>query len=495
MLNKSVFSDEITVFWDRLSSDGECYEIYLDGALYGKSQKTHFTFSGLCSEREYLVEIKAYLGGEPSGELSERIKTKREKRRIDVTEAPYFAARDGVTVSTSAIQRAIDDADENSYVYLPEGEYLSGALDLHSETELYIERGAVLRGTELPEDYLPKVPSRFEGYEMECYRSLLNVGVLDRSSGYTTKNVIIRGRGAIFGGGAALAGATIEKERAELEKYLAENEEYAKSCENKDTIPGRARGRLINISSAENVVICGLELGFGASWNVHFIYSKNILTYGCKISSRGVWNGDGWDPDSSENAVIFDTEFDTHDNAIAIKSGKNPEGNLIGRPTRNVLIFDCRGRNDIAIGSELSGGVEGVRVRDCCFLNSWGINIKTTDKRGGYVKDVEIRNCSLASVTLRTRLDFNNDGEGAGYLTDISGIRCENLVLHGVTLDAKGKRVFIDPIFIDGFADEGASVSDVHFKNIRIVGREDGQMQKISCRNTKDLTLDNIKFD
>lgn len=191
----------------------------------------------------------------------------------------------------------------------------------------------------------------------------------------------IRGEGAILGGGAELARAIIDTERAALKEYLSKNEEYAKSCENSDTIPGRARGRLINISNSENVVICGLELGFGASWNVHFIYSRNVVTYRCKISSRGVWNGDGWDPDSSEDCAVFDTEFDTHDNAIAIKSGKNPEGNIIGRPTKNIRIFDCRGSRDIAIGSELSGGVEGVRIWDCSFVNSWGINIKTTDKR------------------------------------------------------------------------------------------------------------------
>ena len=493
MLNTCVFFDEITIWWERFASPDEEYEISLDEKLCDKTRKTHYTFSHLESGREYSVKIKVTLSGEKGFCIEEKITTKKAKKRIDVSAEPYFAVADGVTVNTEAIQRAIDDSDADSYVYFPEGRYLTGALDLHSNTELYIDEGSTLLGSESPADYLPKIKSRFEGTEMECYRSLINIGTLDREK-YTVENVIIRGKGAIYGGGAALAKATIEREREALKKHLLENAEYVKTCENEDTIPGRARGRLINISSANSVVIAGLALGYGASWNVHFIYSKNITTYGCLISSRGVWNGDGWDPDSSEDAVIFDTTFDTHDNAIAIKSGKNPEGNEIGIPTRNIRIFDCRGRNDIAIGSELSGGIDRVYVRDCCFLNSWGINIKTTADRGGYIRNVDVRDSELSSVTLRTRINFNNDNTPAGYLTDIQGLRFENLTLQGVFMNANDERMLISPISIDGFDDRNTKIRDVIFKGIKILPREDGEMQTIKCRNVKGLSLEDIEL-
>jgi len=493
MLFKTVFFDEITVFWDRISSSLEEYKIYLDGEPVAEVRNTHYTFSGLCSGRRYRVCVVAWLEGEIVGRLEEEIETSRAKRRIDVTLAPYFAKGDGKTFNTEALQRAINDAGDDSYVYFPEGEFLSGALDVPSDTEIILHPDAILRGSEDPLDYLPKIRSRFEGLEMDCYRSLLNIGRLDRDGGYNTQNVIIRGGGAIFGGGARLALATIEREREELKRYLLENAEFVKSCENEDTIPGRARGRLINISCALNVVICGLRLGFGACWNVHFIYSKNIITYGCTISSRGVWNGDGWDPDSSEDAVIFDTVFDTHDNAIAIKSGKNPEGNFIGRPTRNIKIFNCRGRRDIAIGSELSGGICGVCIRDCEFTDSWGINIKTTEKRGGYVRDIDICDSAFSSITVRTRLDFNNDGEGADSLTEIEGIKLENLTLGGVFVDSKGERSLIPPIFIDGF--DGAPARDISFRNIRIMQREDKAAQQIVCRSAQKISFEGLSFD
>ena len=125
-----------------------------------------------------------------------------------------------------------------------------------------------------------------------------------------------------------------------MKKFLDNNADYVKTCENENTLPGRVRGRLINMSNCQNVVTSGITMQFGPAWNIHMIYSKDITTCGCKIVSKGVWNGDGWDPDSSENCVVFNTEFRTHDDAIAIKSGKNPEGNVINRPTKNVYIFN-----------------------------------------------------------------------------------------------------------------------------------------------------------
>ena len=58
------------------------------------------------------------------------------------------------------------------------------------------------------------------------------------------------------------------------------------------------------------------------------IYCDDIVTDHCTLRSGGIWNGDGWDPDSSTNCTLFATEFETEDDSVAIKSGKNPEGIL-----------------------------------------------------------------------------------------------------------------------------------------------------------------------
>ena len=124
----------------------------------------------------------------------------------------------------------------------------------------------------------------------------------------------------------------IETERERLKDYLAALGSKIEEYENADTIPGRVRPRLLHICNAQNVSVSGISLKNGASWNMHMIYSENILTYDCRFYSRNVWNGDGWDPDSSKDCTIFGCIFDTGDDAIAIKAGKNPEGNKINRP-------------------------------------------------------------------------------------------------------------------------------------------------------------------
>ena len=144
--------------------------------------------------------------------------------------------------------------------------------------------------------------------------------------------------------------------------------------EKPDTIPGRMRPRLLNISNCHNVVISGLRLENGASWNVHMVYSDHIVTNNCRFYSEGVWNGDGWDPDSSSNCTIFDCIFCTEDDSVAIKSGKNPEGNMINRPCENIRIFDCKSEfgHGITIGSEMSGGIRNVKIWDCDLSRSSG---------------------------------------------------------------------------------------------------------------------------
>ena len=490
MIHTIIFSDEITLWWDKEwdLDDGVYYKITLGGDTV-VTQKTHVSFKELLPETAYAVTVARC---EPAAVLMETtIKTPAEKRRIDVTAAPYFAVGDGKTMNTEALKRAIADCDANACVYFPKGEFLTGALDLHSDMEIYIEEGATLLGSPCHEDYLPKRKSRFEGIEMECYSSLLNIGELDHTAGPNCRNVVIRGAGAIIGGGKQLCDEITESERARLADFLAANEEYVKTCENNNTIPARARGRLINISNGENVIIAGLKLGYAASWNVHFIYSKDILTYGCHILSRGVWNGDGWDPDSSDNCVIFDTTFDTHDNSIAIKSGKNPEGNIIGRPNREVRIFDCSGGECMAIGSEMSGGIEGVYIWDCDFTKSRaGIGIKVTPKRGGYVRNVRVRNCRFVNLRARS-VTFNDDGEPSGVMSVVEDVLFENTVLTGVAVTETGERRPTEALFISGLEGE-----ENHFRNIAFQGLmlPTGADQKIVLRNVKDLTLKNISF-
>lgn len=499
-IRKIVFDNEITLWWERVAAlpkDG-AFEISVDGKAHGKTTKTHYELKNLQPETDYKLRVWIVdCDGEFVGELGEVvIKTTKEKRRLDVTKAPYNAVGNGVELNTAAIQRALDDCKANECVYFPKGIYMTGALNVHSNTEIYLDKDAVLQGTGNVEDYLPKRKSRFEGLERECYSSLLNLGELDRNGGYNCKNVVLRGGGTVSGGGELLCWATIETEKERLKKFLADNANYVKTCENENTLPGRARGRLINMSNCQNVVMSGITMQYGPAWNIHMVYSKDITTCGCKIISQGVWNGDGWDPDSSENCAVFNTEFQTHDDAIAIKSGKNPEGNIINRPTKNVYIFDCHGRNGIAIGSEMSGGIDGVYIWDCDFSVSYsGLHIKTTRKRGGYVRNIQVYDSAFVAYSVFTELSFNNDGESATTLPKIENLIVENLELTGLRTFAEGGAEYLDCIELYGLKEDDYHLENITLKNIRVRARENGEEHTFKIKNVKNVTIENVNFE
>ena len=458
----------LTLYWEKPmdAQAGTSYTLRVDGQTVGETDRTHFTLEGLKPETAYPVELwrdDVRLAGAVC-------RTTQERKRLNVRD--FGAVGDGVTMDTAALQNALNACTAAEEVWLPAGIYRTGALRLHSHMALYLDEGAVLQGTDRPADYLPYIPSRFEGIEQMCYSSLLNLGELDHNAGPNCRDVLIYGHGAIASGGQALCRAVIETER----ERLRENAGLAADCESEDTIPGRARPRLINLSNCENVRISGLRLENSASWNVHMIYCKNIITDHCAFRSVGVWNGDGWDPDSSEDCTIFACSFLTGDDAVAIKSGKNPEGNRINRPTRRVRIFDCVSpfSHGIVIGSEMSGGVEDVRVWDCDFgCSVKGFEIKATQKRGGYVRDVVVRDSVWARVLMHS-VPYNDDGEPAPAGPLLENCRFENLRILGRSYDAEESYTPCTAIELCGFESPGHALRNVSFENCTLAAGNTG---------------------
>lgn len=493
-----ITDDSITVYFEKPEClpTGYKYQVLLNGKLAGETNKTHFLLENLCADTSYDVQVKI-MNSTDEWAVSEalHLRTNASKRRLDVTKAPYMAAGDGHTMDRDALQRAIDDCAAQDVVYLPAGVYLTGALRLHSDMELYLEEGAILQGTDAPADYLPRIPSRFEGTELLCYSSLLNMGNLDHKGGPNCENVLIRGKGVIASGGKILAERVIASEKENLKDYLESLGDKIKECEKPETIPGRVRPRLINMSNCKNVRITGVDLKDGASWNVHMIYSQGIVTDHCRFYSQDVWNGDGWDPDSSENCTIFGCVFYTGDDSIAIKSGKNPEGNEIGRPSSDIRIFDCKCAfgHGITIGSEMSGGVENVKIWDCDMSNSLcGIEIKGTKKRGGYVRNVRIRDCQAARVLFHS-VGYNDDGIGAPVPPVFEKCSFENLHITGKCLDHDGQYKYLDCIELIGFDELGHELKDILLKNVTIGLEEESRKQTMVLQLCQNITIENLR--
>ena len=261
MVSVVPFSEKITVWWTKKDCKYYRYRVYLDNEKIGETTETFFRLENLQPSTKYEITVTCVSEtGEEIVIKTRNCTTLALKKRVDITKLSYFT---GKGVITGELQRALDELKADEILYFPKGEYLTGALNIHSNSELYLDEGAVIKGTENVDDYLPKIKSRFEGIEMECYRSLLNLGELDNASGYNCENVIIRGQGVIEGGGKPLALNITEREKILLKDFMEQNPELVASCETSYTIPARRRARLINMSNCNHVVLSGIELRNG----------------------------------------------------------------------------------------------------------------------------------------------------------------------------------------------------------------------------------------
>lgn len=491
--------DSITLYWDKPQDfrKGDYYKIDFNKQFVYTTDKTHFEMDGLKANTPYSIQIQWLRTGHTENSICHQtilLNTQKEKQRLDITKAPYFAIGDGQTMNTQAIQHAIDDCKENQKVYIPKGIYRTGSLRLHSNMELYLESEAVLQGTDNPNDYLPKIQSRFEGIELMCYSSLLNLGTLDHKSGFHCENVIIRGNGTIASGGKRLAEKIIAQESSNLKNYLTSLGDKINEYEKPETIPGRVRPRLINMSNCKNIILSGLTLKNGASWNVHMIYSKDIVTNNCTFYSKDVWNGDGWNPDSSSDCTIFHCVFYTGDDSISIKSGRNPQGNQINRPCKNIRIFDCQTvlGHGITIGSELSGGIKNISIWDCDITcSTYGIEIKGTKKRGGYVRNVHVRDCCVPRILFHS-VSYNDDGISAGAPPIFETCYFENLHILGNYMEEENQWTACQAIELSGFDEPEYELQHIIFKNITLGYPGQKQRQMIALEYCRNITLENI---
>lgn len=498
MIRTSVFEDEITLYWDYQAGlpEGGFYRVLRDGGEVCRVPSTHATVSGLAPDTAYLFRVEMCRADGSLYRVFEERRVATAPRRLRHNVLDYGAVGDGETLCTAALQRAIDACGKGETVYFPAGTYRSGALFLHSDMELYLDEGAVLQGSVDPTDYLPKIPSRFEGIEGACYASLINIGTLVSGGGsYNCKNVVLRGHGTIFGGGLALADATCAYEYSQRKEEFDALRPAVGDDQAERVLPGRSRGRLLHICCAEHVVMAGLTLGYGPSWNIHMIYSRDILTYNCNIESHDVWNGDGWDPDSSEDCCCFGVLFNTGDDSVAIKSGKNPEGNRLGIETRNIRIFDCKctDGHGLSIGSEMSGGVDLVYLWDCDFVNSMnGIQIKGTAKRGGYIRRVYANRCRVSCLLLQS-VGYNDDGEAAPDKPVFEDCVFEDVTISGVW-SWNGKLHPREAIKICGFDDDPHAARNIVIRRAVILPPVDGTpLQSVSLRYCRGVTLEDIR--
>ncbi|MBQ7944089.1 MAG: glycoside hydrolase family 28 protein [Lachnospiraceae bacterium] len=310
----------------------------------------------------------------------------------------YGAIADGRTVCTKEIQRAIDTCPKGGTVKIPKGTFRSGDLYLKSNMTLYLEEGARLLGSDNVEDF-PIKGYPFEGLDQLCYTSLLN------TDGAPYENITIEGKGVIDGNGKAL---------------------YKIELAN----PNAKRGRTACIRNTKNLVIRGVTFRQSPAWCLHLVYCTDVTIENIEVHTKydeqgvkyEIHNGDGIDIDSCQNVTVKNCLIASQDDGIAVKSGRNEEGRRVGIPSKNIVIENCQFVSGFgaAMGSEMSGGVEDVWVRNCTFKDTFSIaSIKAIRGRGNYIRNIHYENCSIDNQS--TEFGDTRWFRGAIYLDGFYG--------------------------------------------------------------------------
>lgn len=313
----------------------------------------------------------------------------------------FGAVKGDKNKTTEAINKAFAKANKagGGIVIIPEGEWLTKKIHFKSNVNLHLNKGAVLLFSEDPKDYLPAVRSTWEGYECYNYSPLIYA--------YQCKNIAITGEGELK------AKMDVWKEwfarpKAHMESlkrlyYLAS---YAKPVEERQMANDTAnlRPHFIQFNRCENILMDGVKITNSPFWTIHPFLSKDVVIRNVQVYAHG-HNNDGVDPEMSQNVLIENCVFDQGDDAIAIKSGCGIDAWNLHTPSKNIIMRNCTVKNGhqlVAIGSELSGGIENVFIDNCTVVDGAKLNhllyIKTNERRGGYVNNIYMSNIKSGKI-------------------------------------------------------------------------------------------------
>jgi len=308
----------------------------------------------------------------------------------------FGAIGDSITINTFAIQKVIDKCFEDGggiVKFLP-GKYVTGSIFLKENVVLQIDSGVYILGSENIDDY-KEIFTRVAGIEMMWPAALINI--------LNKRNVAIIGKGIIDGRGKVF-----------WDKYWRMRNEYESKNLRWIVDYDCKRPRLILIDNSENITIKRLNLKEPGFWTVHVLYSRYVTLDGLiirnNISGKGP-STDGIDIDSSSKILVQNCDIDCNDDNFCLKAGRDADGLRVNRPCEYVFIRNCisrKGAGLITLGSETSGGIRNVYVKDMkAFGTSSGIRIKSAKNRGGTIENIYIENLFMDSVAIAFNLTLN----------------------------------------------------------------------------------------
>ena len=401
-------------------------------------------------------------------------------------------ANDSAFLNHEAINKAIEtcNAEGGGRVVVPAGVWHTGAITLKSNVNLHIQEGGTLLFTTQTE-YYPFVLTRWEGVDCYNFQPLIYA--------YGETNVGLTGKGTVDGGASnddwwAMCGAPrygwvegMVSQRTGRPKLLKWAEDKVPIEERRLTPEDGMRPQLINFYKCENVLIEDLTLLRSPFWVVHPLMCKNLTVRGLYIENDGP-NGDGCDPESCDGVLIENCYFNTGDDCIAIKSGRNNDGRYWDMPSQNMIIRNCKmldGHGGVVIGSEISGGYRNLFAHDCEMSSpnlDRVIRIKTSNCRGGLIENVYVRNITVGEcreAVLRINLQYENREICDRSFPPI----VRNVHLENITSQKSKYGVVLIGL------DEGTNIYDISVKNCEFNGVTD------DAKNNITGLIDNVVFE
>src|SRR5581483_6959641 len=402
----------------------------------------------------------------------------------------YGAAADGKTDNTEAIRKAIAacHAAGGGRVLVTPGVFLTGAIHLRSHVNLHVSEGATLKFIPDPEKYLPVVFTRFEGTECMNYSPLIYA--------FEQENIAVTGRGVLDGSASVenwwawtKRGGEAEKGASSIKRLLDFNERGVPVAERVFGAGYGLRPSFIEPYRSRNVLIEGVTINNSPMWEIHPVVCQNVTVRGITVVSHGP-NNDGCDPESSRDVLIEDCVFDTGDDCIAIKSGRDNDGRRVATPAENIVVRNCTmkdGHGGVVMGSEVSGGVRNVFVENCRMDSpnlERALRFKSNARRGGVVEDVFVRNVEIGRVAEAIlTIDFLYETGAAGPHRPV----VRNVVIEHVQ-SAASPRV----MWIAGFP--GAVIDQIRFADCTFRGVDMAeQVQHAGEISFRNVTIEPAK--
>lgn len=440
-----------------------------------------------------------------------------------VSVADFGGNPNGIALNTEAFEKAMEVLSQKGggTLIVPKGVWFTGPIVFRSNINMHLEKGALILFS--PDfDLYPLVETIFEGLDTRRCQSPI--------SGRNLENIAITGQGSINGYGEAWRPLKKDKVTDRKWKQVVASGGFVHSGNYWFPTEGSLKGHLmsdmnvprrdmteeqwlevkdflrpvmVSFIECKNVYLQGVLFENSPAWNLHPLMCENVIIDGVYVKNPSYsQNGDGLDLESCVNSIVVNSIFDVGDDAICIKSGKDEDGRRRARPTENLIVDNCKvfhGHGGFIVGSEMSGGVKNISVKNCQFLGTdVGLRFKSNRGRGGVVENIYISDIYMYNIVTESFLfDLYYGGKSAsesladGDIIPASGevfpVTKETPVFRNIYVKNLVSKNARRAMFFNGLPE--MNIENINLENAFITARYGAEFSESKDITFKDVTV------